>query len=123
MKLAALFLAIAAPVILADETIPKKTENLSLRNEVQLAIDKGLAWLEKNQNADGSWSVADQSALTALPLKALMSDPSGKFSKARPEFIQKAYDFLLSSVQPDGGIYRKGMANYNTSLSLTALLA
>ncbi len=125
MKIASLLLCAVIPLAaaLAEDPIPKQNENLTIRNEVQLAIDRGLAWLEKNQNADGSWSVADQPALTALPLRVFMSDPSGKYLKSPPEFVKKGYAFLLSSVQPDGGIYRKGMANYNTSLALSAMLA
>ena len=36
--------------------------------------------------------------------------------------MKKGYDFLRSKVQPDGGIYIKGLSNYNTSVSLMALL-
>ncbi|MBU6400724.1 MAG: terpene cyclase/mutase family protein, partial [Verrucomicrobia bacterium] len=36
---------------------------------------------------------------------------------------EQAYAYLLNSAQPDGGIYRKGLANYNTSVSIMALLA
>jgi squalene-hopene/tetraprenyl-beta-curcumene cyclase len=125
MKLTAplALLVCAAQILHAEEPIPRRTANLSLRNEVQLAIDKGLGWLEKNQNPNGSWSMDEHPALTALPLRVFMLEPSGKFQKERPAFIQKGYDFLLSCVQPDGGIYKKGLANYNTSLSLTALAA
>ncbi len=52
-----------------------------------------------------------------------MGEPSAKFRNEQPEFIKRSYQFLISSVQPDGGIYRKGLANYNTSLSLLALVA
>src|SRR5437899_1406888 len=118
MRLLTLFLYLSlASVLFAEELMPHKADNLSLRNEVQLAIDKGLFWLEKNQNADGSWSVNDTPALTALPLSAFMGEPSGKYRSSPPEFIKKGYDFLLSCAQPDGGVYRKGLANYNTSLS------
>jgi squalene-hopene/tetraprenyl-beta-curcumene cyclase len=51
----------------------------SFRNEIQLAIDRGLAWLQANQNSNGWWSSPDLPALTALPLMALMSEPSGRF--------------------------------------------
>src|SRR5262245_33280681 len=48
--------------------IPK---DLSLRNEVQHAIDKGTAWLLASQNTNGWWSTADAPAVTALALSAL----------------------------------------------------
>lgn len=118
-----LLAATCAPVLLAQESIPRKMDNLSVRNEVQLAIEKGLGWLEKQQSPDGSWSMPDNPALTALALQAFMNEPAGRYVKARPEFVNKGYAFLLGSVQADGGIYRKGLSNYNTAISLVALVA
>lgn len=105
----------------AQETIPRSEADLSVRNEAQIAISKGLAWLRQQQNPDGSWSLNDYPALTALALWAYMGDPSG-VPQAKPDYIKKGYDFILSSARPDGGIYRKGLANYNTSISLVALV-
>ena len=39
------------------------------------------------------------------------------------EGLRKARAYLLSCVHPDGGIYRKGLTNYNTSISIVAFLA
>jgi squalene-hopene/tetraprenyl-beta-curcumene cyclase len=36
--------------------------------------------------------------------------------------MQKGYEFLRGNAQSDGGIYSRGLANYNTSLALMALL-
>ena len=44
----------------------------SLRQEVQLAIDRGLAYLKSQQNSNGGWSLAEHPALTALALSAFM---------------------------------------------------
>lgn len=109
--------------LFAAEPIPHETGNLSLRNEVTLAIDRGLRWLEKAQNADGTWSLPEQPALTALPLTAFMLEPTGKFRAERPAFINRGYDAILAAARPDGAIFRKGLANYNTSLALSALVA
>jgi squalene-hopene/tetraprenyl-beta-curcumene cyclase len=92
-----------------------------VRNEAGIAIKKGLEWLRQHQNADGSWSLADYPALTALPLWAWMGNPEGAPAE-KPGYILKGYDFLAASAKPDGGIYRKGLANYNTSISLIALV-
>jgi squalene-hopene/tetraprenyl-beta-curcumene cyclase len=107
-----------------DEIIPRDERNLSLRNEVQLAIDKGLAFLKARQKADGSWSAAEPNhpALTALPLLAFQREPTGRYLEGQPEFMQKGYAFIRSKAQPNGGIYSRGLANYNTSLALLALL-
>ncbi len=92
-----------------------------MRNEVGIAIAKGLDWLRLHQNADGSWSLNDYPALTALPLWAYMGQPDGAPAE-KPDYIKKGYDFIVASARPDGGIYRKGLANYNTSISLIALV-
>lgn len=101
--------------------VVQDVKNLSVRNEVGIAIDRGLEWLKKQQNPDGSWSTPDYPALTALVLTAFKREPSGAYTQP-VDFISKGYSFLLSNVQPDGGIYKKGLSNYNTSISLTALL-
>ncbi len=107
----------------ADEPIARKPENVSLRNEVQLAIDKGLAFLKTQQKPEGWWSSEEHPALTALPLMAFHREPSGKYRSAGEPFLAKGYDFIRAHAQADGGIYGKGLSNYNTSLALTALLA
>lgn len=106
-------------------TIKPAAPDQSLRQEVQHGIDKGLAWLKARQNADGSWSNVDYPALTALVMTANFGDPA---RRSRPlgnddESLRKAHAFLMSCVHPDGGIYRKGLTNYNTSISIVALLA
>ncbi|HEY3900912.1 MAG TPA: prenyltransferase/squalene oxidase repeat-containing protein [Chthoniobacter sp.] len=94
------------------------------REEVQHAIERGLAFLQSQQKEDGSWSAVDPNhpGLTALPLMAFQREPSGKYLKEQPAFMQKGYAFLRSKAQPDGGIYSMGLANYNTSLAMMALL-
>lgn len=105
------------------EPSPVKQGNLSLRNEVLHAISKGIRFLEKTQAENGSWSDPDHPGVTALVLTGCMGDPSGSIQKKSPAFIQRGYSFLLSSVQPDGGIYGKNLQNYNTSLAVLALVA
>ena len=110
-------------LVMGADPLPRKNENISLRNEIGIAIDKGLAWLKTHQNADGSWSNPDYPGLTALPLLAFHREPTGKYADAKkPEFLAKGYAFLRANRKPDGGIYRQGLSNYNTSLALTALL-
>lgn len=108
---------------LAAEPLPKKDSNLSFRNEVKIALDKGLAWLKTHQNEDGSWSTTDHPALTALPLLAFQREPTGRFTAEQPDFLKKGYAFLHGNAKPDGGIYNVGLSNYNTSVALMALLA
>ena len=111
------------PVPLLAPAMP----NQSLRQEVQHSIDEGLAWLKTRQNPGGWWSNPDYPALTALVVTASFGDPARNGAPlgedARDEGLHKAHAYMMNCVQPDGGIYRKGLSNYNTSISLVALLA
>ena len=106
----------------ADEPLPKDEKNLSFRNEIRDSLDRSLAWLRTQQNADGSFGKDTQHpAVSALPLVAFQREPARRFATA--DFVAKGYDYLRGFAQPDGGIYAKdaGLANYNTSVCLLAL--
>jgi squalene-hopene/tetraprenyl-beta-curcumene cyclase len=93
--------------------------NVSLRHEVQHAIEKCCAWLAAKQNTNGYWSSPEHPAVTALVLTSLVGPSRG--TSASPA-VEKGYAYLLSCVQPDGGIYNKELQSYNTSVALTALV-
>jgi squalene-hopene/tetraprenyl-beta-curcumene cyclase len=98
------------------------TGNESLRNEVRNAIQRGARWLSTNQNPEGFWSTPDQPAVTALALVAL----NPKERSHDPQFatnFARGYAFLEKQIKPDGGIYKEGLANYNTSLGLLVFVA
>ncbi|MCB1077175.1 MAG: cycloartenol synthase [Verrucomicrobiae bacterium] len=101
---------------------PGTDSNLSLKLEIERAIEKGVAWLTKQQNAEtGAWSDATQPALSALPIMAIMGDPNRDPASPLPESAEKGYAYLLRNTHDDGGIYGKGLATYNTALSVSAL--
>lgn len=106
----------------AAPAIPKPSD-ISFRNEVQHAIDKGLGWLQANQNTDGYWSTADQPAVTALALTAFMGEPSGNYQTHPTPAIERGYKFIQAAAKPDGSIYNKGLQNYNTSICMMGLVA
>ena len=97
--------------------------NLSFKNEIEHALDRGLAWLQANQNSNGWWSTPDQPAVTALALRAFKGDPKDSHLSVKPAWMKKGYGFLLSCAQPDGGIHRTNLVTYNTSIAMMALLA
>lgn len=98
---------------------PSATTNMGLL----AAIDRGTAFLLKSQNSNGWWSTPEQPAVTALVLTTLNLGPSGRLQRARSSEIARAYDFILTSAKPDGSIQRSGLANYNTSLCVLALVS
>jgi squalene-hopene/tetraprenyl-beta-curcumene cyclase len=117
-----LAVAATAAIQAAEEPLPREEKNLSFRNEVRDTLNRGLGWLEKQQNADGSFGQdVTHPALAAMPIIAFHREPTGRYAKA--PFLQKSYAYLRGFVQPDGGIYNKesGLANYNTSVCLLAL--
>ena len=112
----------AQPLVSAQETPGALSQ--SVENEVQAAINRGLAWLAHHQKEDGSWSNSDFPALTGLPLQAFAMAGNERYSENR----NRAARFVLASIQPDGGIYRPvsgrrggGLSTYNTAVCMTAL--
>ncbi|HWB58003.1 MAG TPA: prenyltransferase/squalene oxidase repeat-containing protein [Chthoniobacteraceae bacterium] len=121
-------LLLHAPLLAQDEkpadvkVIPHDQANLSLRNEVQHAIDKGLEYLASKQQAGGYWDMNKHPALTGLVLTAFQRDPSHHYKDS--EMVKKGYAFILKNVHDDGGIYNDDeLLNYNTSVCVMALLA
>ena len=120
--LVACLAASAAESVRPKSSLIAPTADLSLRHEVQRALDKGVFWLLANQNSNGWWSTPDHPAVTALALSALQGEPQPRATKARTAALKSGHAFLLSCAQPDGGIYQTNLPNYNTSLALMALL-
>lgn len=104
----------------ATPTAEPSAELLSIREEMKLAIQRGNRFLQSTQKEEGYWYDSNLPAFTALATYAAMTDPN-KAQGHTPKHIKKAYSFLLSKVHKDGGIYGKGLHNYNTSLSVMAL--
>jgi len=117
-----IFVVILFPVFShGQNVVPKSRADLSLKNEVQNAIGRGLTWLASKQNPGGWWSQPEYPALTALVLTSFQGDPSDFYKKKYSQNIQLGYAYLLKVVKPDGGIYESGLANYNTSVCMMAL--
>ena len=89
-----------------------------LQAKAEKAVEKGYAFLKTRQAEDGSWLGKQYPAITGIVLKAFLMDD--KYT-ARTPFIRKGLDYIVANVQPDGGIYRKVLGNYNTNLCIMAL--
>ena len=117
---ASLFSLALCGLLQAQTSLPDR--NASLRQEIELAVSKGLNFLKQQQNKEGGyWSTPEEPAITALVLSTFAGDPTRQPTDPLPVEAEQGYKFLLNNIKPDGGIYAKGRANYNTSLALLAL--
>jgi squalene-hopene/tetraprenyl-beta-curcumene cyclase len=124
MKLHSAFpLLLAVPQIVFSQAATQPARHESLKQEIRLAYDRGLTFLKAKQNsATGQWGDAEPVAFTGLAITSLLLAPDRRPTDTLPPEVLKGISFLMKNVQPDGGIYVKARANYNTSLALTALL-
>lgn len=125
MKLHPLSLSIIVALAAHTDSLPAQStqpdRHASLKQEIELSISRALTFLKSQQNKEtGAWSTPEEPAITALVLSAFSGYPTRKPMDALPAEADRGYKFLLENIKPDGGIYGKGRANYNTSLSLLA---
>jgi squalene-hopene/tetraprenyl-beta-curcumene cyclase len=118
----ALFGALPLASQAAGKVVTQSQPDVSLRNEVENSIGKGLTWLANKQQPGGWWAQTEHPALTAMVLTAFQGDPSGFYKRKFEQNIKLGYDYLASNVKPDGSIYVKDLKNYNTALSMLAFL-
>ncbi len=121
MKLLTYFLG--AKFLLFSFAYGKNPVDLSIQLEVKRAVDKGLSWLNTEQNrTSGHWGDSNYPALTGLALRANLGAPDSEVDARTEKILSRGFEFLSSKVQSDGGIYGKGLASYNTSICMMALL-
>lgn len=118
--------AILAVLATAGTFLAQAGESVSTTpDKAQVAVSKGLAWLQSNQKENGSWSEENFPGLTALGLWAAAK--SGQ--TAMTGVCEKAVGFITRFAQEDGGIYKPatggrgsgGLSTYNTAICMTAL--
>ena len=97
--------------------------NLSIKQEIERALDSGLNWLNLEQNkSSGQWGLEEYPALTGLAVRSFLGHPSQSSLLKYKKTIDKGLNFVRTKVQSDGGIYGKGLASYNTSICMMALM-
>ena len=97
--------------------------NVSLKHEIERSLDLGLDWLNKEQNkSSGNWGLEEYPALTGLAVRSFLGHPSVQVPEKYKKTIDSGLGFIRSKVQSDGGIYGKGLASYNTSISMMAMM-
>ncbi len=118
-----LVLIALALVVVPTVSGQQQSEYLSLRLEMERAIRKGNAFLATQQGKEGFWGEKETPAITALVLAAMVRDPGLDYTKPHPQHVEQGFDWLVQQQKDDGGIYVKGLATYNTSSAIMALLA
>ncbi|MBI4242759.1 MAG: terpene cyclase/mutase family protein [Planctomycetes bacterium] len=87
-----------------DPDKQKESDEQVLKRKIEKATEKGLEYLVKSQNNDGSWGNNMTVGVTGLTCLALMSAGNytdrGKHSKA----VTKGVKYLLSNIREDGYI-------------------
>jgi len=98
--------------------------DISLKQEADRAIARGLDYLAQKQEADGSWH--KHPAITGLATLAFLKAPGG----LTPDYekrVAAGLKFILSNAKPDGTIYggppMDPYPNYSTSVCLMTLVA
>lgn len=121
-----IFISLSIMPVLAAQKLTLKSDHdtVSLKNELKRTYQMGFDYLKKNQNPDGSWSNAGFPAITGLVVYAFLTSPEYiNQKKEKPEFIQKALDYIISNAKDNGAIFREGLPNYNTAICMMALLS
>jgi len=104
----------------ADLKSDEEYIDVSLKKEIEAAINRGLRYLRYNMDEDGSWS--GHPGVTAIVLKAFVSSPN-KYNESDGPFIKKPVQYLIKLQKPDGAIYDKDLPNYVTANAVCALVA
>ena len=99
-----------------------QTRDLSLQREVSHIIDRGNGWLLTQQRENGSWDGPDPLVATGMAMLALGVDPEERHAGQKALPLRRGIDYLLTCLQPDGGMYlNASMAMNQTSISLLVL--
>jgi hypothetical protein len=93
----------------ADREDPRAVLAEGEWQEVERAVDRGLAWLMRQQRADGAFqtNMRDEPGISGLCLMAFLSRGHLPGEGPYGQKLSRSVDFLLGSQQPDGMIARQ----------------
>src|SRR6266568_2064961 len=114
-------IALSVAVVLAVAAIAHAAPPDPTMQKAKQAVSKGIEYLHRTQETDGSWG--HYPATTSLALSGMLRN--GKTETNDPA-VAKGVQFLLKSAQLNGGIYSNAnpaiaLPNYNTCLAVMAL--
>ncbi len=88
------------------------------------AVDRGIRYLFKSRNKDGSYGRKPCVGITGLCVRA-MAESHRKYREADGPQMSAAVEYILANVQKNGGIFNpnQGLENYRTCVAISALFA
>lgn len=93
-----------------------------LEGRARAVADRAIAYLRAQQDESGGWGVRAEGpnfpAITGLVVTGMLLDPAIDAGDAD---VDEGLRYILGFRQPDGGIYDRVLASYNTSICLSAL--
>ncbi len=103
----------AAPAVQLPEPAASEVLAPSQWLAVNKSIERGLAWMSRQQQADGSFPCGEggQPAITSLSVMAFLAAGHLPDEATYGEQINRAIDYVLASQQPNGLICRYAINN------------
>jgi hypothetical protein len=94
--------------------------------ESELAVGRGLAWLARQQRADGSWifdgtSAADRIAATGMALLPFLAAGETHKTGKHRQTVLRGLQYLISQQRSDGGFNGSAVTMYSHGLATVAL--
>lgn len=105
--LAALAPAVWAPALAQEPAVQPDAVPEEITPETQKAIERGLAYLAKTQQSDGSWTYQGAGGNTGISALAGLAFMAGGNVPGRGQYgknVDKATDYILNHVRADGYI-------------------
>lgn len=90
-------LVFTSPVARGQEKKPAEIDLVKLAKDVAASREKGLDWLTKNQNPDGSWGKSYTIGITSMACLAYLSAADEPFNGDRGKALLKGLQFLMAN--------------------------
>jgi len=113
-------LAVGAQSPATSTAKPSGRLSPQLRKQLTESLNRGAAYLTRQQKPDGTWE--NHFGITGLAATALLRMPGVPRQKALGQ-VGKTLDAIAGLAKPDGGIYGKDVPHYVTAVSVMTLVA
>ncbi|MEM9663203.1 MAG: hypothetical protein AAF937_12950, partial [Planctomycetota bacterium] len=108
------------PLLIA--TLASATQAQTTDEKLEQFTSRAIEFLRSQQGDTGGWAVPPQGpvfpAITGIAITGILMDPA--VDSTDPDVLE-GIEFMLGYRQPDGGIYDRILASYNTSICVSTL--